>query len=180
MHPPLPEAPPKPKNDVPLPSAPVQESTPWPGAGKMSGNLFQDRNWLLPPNYLENKTEYEPKAMTNITSPKPQIKEEESNKNEQPTEKCGWGPGCPSCKSQEQKEDQGKESQQKLSPNAKQQAVRPKTLNLNISKAKQKWEEEMERLNSKYNLDCYSDSELDSESDKGEQYCYEHGYETLI
>ena len=36
------------------------------------------------------------------------------------------------------------------------------------------------KLNSKYNLDCYSDSELGSESDKGEQYCYEHGYETLI
>ena len=31
-----------------------------------------------------------------------------------------------------------------------------------------------------YNLDCYSDSELDSESDEEEQYCYEHGYETLI
>ena len=38
----------------------------------------------------------------------------------------------------------------------------------------------MERLNSKYNLDCYSNSELDSESDEGEQYHYEHGYETLI
>ena len=54
-HPPLPEAQPKPKNDAPLPSVPAQESTPWPGTGKMSGNLFQDRNWLLPPNYLENK-----------------------------------------------------------------------------------------------------------------------------
>ena len=129
----------------------------------MSGNLLQDRNWLLPPNYLENKTKNEHKAVTNITCPKPQIKEEESNKNEQPTEKCGWGLGYPFCKSQEEKEDQGKEQQQKLSPNAKQQAVRPKTLNLNISKAKQQWEEERERLNSKYNLDCYSDSELDSE-----------------
>ena len=33
------------------------------------------------------------KAMTSITSPKPQIKEEESNKNEQPTKKCRWGLG---------------------------------------------------------------------------------------
>ena len=77
-HLPLPEAPPKPENDAPLPSIPVHESTPWPGAGKMSGNLFEDRNWLLPPNYLdnskENKTENELKAATNITSPKPQIK----------------------------------------------------------------------------------------------------------
>ena len=29
-------------------------------------------------------------------------------------------------------------------------------------------------------LTVFSDSELDSESDEGEQYCYEHGYETLI
>ena len=69
---------------------------------------------------------------------------------------------------------------QNLSPKAKQQATRPKTLSLNMTKAKKQWEEEMERLNSKYNLDCYSDSELDLESDEGEQYCYKHGYKTLI
>ena len=50
--PPLPEAPPKPKNSAPLPSIPVREDTPWPGTGKMSGNCFEDRNWLLPKNYL--------------------------------------------------------------------------------------------------------------------------------
>ena len=48
VHLPLPEAPPKPKTDVPdsqpPPSVPVHESTPWPCAGKMSGNLFEDRN----------------------------------------------------------------------------------------------------------------------------------------
>ena len=175
---------PKPKNDAPIPSIPVHESIPWPGAGKISGNLFEDRNWLLPPNYLdngkENKTESELKATTNVTSPKPQIKEEEEFKTgEQPTEKCSWEPGCPFCKSREQKEEQGKMQPQKLSPKAKQQATRPKTLSLNMTKAKQQWEEEMERLNSNYNLDCYSDSELDSESD-GEQYRYEHGYETLV
>ena len=38
----------------------------------------------------------------------------------------------------------------------------------------------MERLNDKYNLDCFSHSELDSKSDKGKEYRYEHGYETLI
>ena len=38
----------------------------------------------------------------------------------------------------------------------------------------------MEKLNSKYNLECFSNSELDSESDEGEQYQYEHGNETLI
>ena len=38
------------------------------------------------------------------------------------------------------------------------------------TKLHQQWEAEMERLNAKYNLDCFSDSELDSESDEGEQY----------
>ena len=49
-----------------------------------------------------------------------------------------------------------------------------------MTKTKQQWEAEIERLNSKYNLDCFSDSELDSEPDEGEQYQYEHGCETLI
>ena len=89
----------------------------------MSGNLLEDRNWLLPPNYLdnakENKTENELKAMTDVTSPKPQIIKEEIKTGEQPTEKCSWGPGCPFCKSQEQKEEQGKMQPQNLSPKAK-------------------------------------------------------------
>ena len=110
----------------------------------MSGNLFKDRNWLLPPNYLdnnkENKTGNEPKAMTSITSPIPLIKEEESKTGEQPTEKFSWGPGCPFANLQEQKEEQGKVQPQKLSPKARQQATRPKTLNLNMTKAKQQWE----------------------------------------
>ena len=67
--PPLPEAPPKPKSSTPLPSVPVREDIPWPGAGKMSGNLFEDRNWLLPKNYFatENKNE----SATGVTSPRP-------------------------------------------------------------------------------------------------------------
>ena len=51
---------------------------------------------------------------------------------------------------------------------------------LSQSKLHKQWEEEMERLNAKYNLDCFSESELDSESNEGEQYQYEHGYVTLI
>ena len=191
-HLPLPEAPPKPKNDVPdsqpLPSVPVCKSTPWPGAGNVSGNLFEDRNWLLPPNYLdngnENKSENDHKIATDVTGPKSSIKEEEEPKvNEQSTEKCSWGPDYPFCKSQEKKEEQNKIQQQKISPKPKlqkPQARRPNTLNLNMTRAKQQWETEMERLNSKYNLDCFSDLELDSESDEGEQYHYEHGYETII
>ena len=195
VHPPFPQAPPKPKNDVPdsqpPPSVPVCKSTPWPGTGKMSGNLIEDRNWLLPPNYLdngnENNTENEHKITTDVTSPRPPIKEDKKPKvNEQSTEKCGWGPDCPFCKSQEKKEEQNKVQLQKMSPKPKlqkPQVRRPKTLNMNMTKAKQQWEAEMERLNSKYNLNCFSelDSESDEgESDEGEQYHYEHGYETLI
>ena len=63
----------KPKTDVPenrpqpLENAPVCKSTPWPGVGKVSGNLFEDRNWLLPPNYLDNEN----KNATGITSQSP-------------------------------------------------------------------------------------------------------------
>ena len=44
VYPPLPEAPTKPKNSMPLPSVPVREDIPWPGTGKMSGNLSEDSN----------------------------------------------------------------------------------------------------------------------------------------
>ena len=78
------------------------------------------------------------------------------------------------------RKSKARHSHKSLSPEAKQQATRPNTLHLNMTKAKRQWEEEMERLISKYNLDCYSNSELDLESDEGEQYHYEYGYETLI
>ena len=39
--PPLPKAPPKPKNSMLLPSVPAREDTPWPSAGKMLGNLLR-------------------------------------------------------------------------------------------------------------------------------------------
>ena len=54
--PPLPEAPPKPKNSMPLPSVSAREDTTWPGTGKMLGNLFEDRNWLLPKTVWPLKT----------------------------------------------------------------------------------------------------------------------------
>ena len=121
--------------------------------------------------------------------------------------KCGWGPNCPFCKNQEKEDWDGNQPKPpiscKHSPNRRFRAC-PKqgasqTLNYqrpqnfqklnqetsndqypSQSKIHKQWEAEMERLNAKYNLDCFSDSELDSESDEGEQYKYEHGYETLI
>ena len=50
----------------------------------------------------------------------------------------------------------------------------------NQLKLHREWEENMERLNDKYGLNCFSDYELDSESDEGEEYRYKHKYEMLI
>ena len=123
----------------------------------------------------------ESKEDTNAASARPPLKEEskmEAQATSQKAEKCGQGPDCLFCKAQKKEEEETKQ-QKRLSPNLpKPQAKRPNTLSLN--KTRQQWEAEMERLNSKYNLDCFSDSELDSESDKGEQYQYKHRYDTLI
>ena len=77
----------------PLEDAPVHKSTPWPGVGKISGNLFEERNdWLLPPNYLDINNV---KDMTGVTSQKPPIKEEPKTEEQSftspKTEKCGRG-----------------------------------------------------------------------------------------
>ena len=86
----------------PLEKAQVHESTPWPGAGRMSENLFEYRNWLLPPNYLNNDHK-------NATSLKSPIKEEPKTGEH---EKCGWGPNCPFCKNQEKEDLDGKHPSQ--------------------------------------------------------------------
>ena len=82
----VPEAP----ENMPPPLEKVQvcESTPWPGAGRISGNLFEDRNWLLPPNYLNNDHK-------NATSPKSPIK---AKPKAEAQGKCRWGPNCPFAK----------------------------------------------------------------------------------
>ena len=101
---------------LPLESAPVCKSTPWPSAGRMSENLFEDRNWLLPPNYLNNDS----KNTTGIISPKPSIGEQSNSRPK--TDKCGWGSNCPFCKNQDKEDWDGKHQnqlQQKTSPNQK-------------------------------------------------------------
>ena len=72
------------------------------------GISFEDRNWLLPPNYLNNDCK-------KTSSPKSTIKEEPKTGEQ---EKCGWGPDCPFCKDQEKEDWDGKhESQlQKVPP----------------------------------------------------------------
>ena len=92
MHLPLPQSPPKPTNNAATTSAPttVRQDTPWLGAGKMSGNLFQDRNWLLPKGYLAAEGEKDEMA-------KPYPKEEDKMGEQDPKEeKCGVGAQLPS------------------------------------------------------------------------------------
>ena len=59
MHPPLLQTAPRPINGASAAPVTVREDTQWPGAGKMSGNLFEERNWVLPKDYLaiEDKKE---------------------------------------------------------------------------------------------------------------------------
>ena len=58
---PLPKTPPKPASNVAAASTPtmVRQDTPWPSVGTMSGNLFKDRNWLLPKDYLATEKKEE-------------------------------------------------------------------------------------------------------------------------
>ena len=57
----------------------VREDTPWPGAGKMSGNLFKERKWLLLKGYLAMEGE---KGGVAKPYPKEEGKEGEQNPNQ--------------------------------------------------------------------------------------------------
>ena len=96
VHPPLLQTAPKPTNGTSLAPVTVREDTQWPGTGKILGNLFEERNWVLPKDYLaiEDKKE-------DTTVAKPPLLEESKMGEQTPSqkeEKCGWGPDCPFCK----------------------------------------------------------------------------------
>ena len=97
---PIPKTPPKSTSNAAATSTPmmVRQDTPWPSAGNMSGNLFQDRNWLLPKDYLATEKKEE--------MAKPYPKEEDKMEEQHPKEeKCGWGPGYPLCQMQKKEAD---------------------------------------------------------------------------
>ena len=86
-------------------------------------NLFEERNWVLPKDYLAMEDKKE-----DTTVAKPPLKEESKmgeQTSNQKEEKCGWGPNCPFCKAQ--KKD-GEDQQQKPLP--KPQAKRSNTLSM--------------------------------------------------
>ena len=140
----------------------------------MSGNPFKERNWLLPKDYLvtENK-----KEDTTIDTAKPPLRISLRWKNKTPARIERNVAGALTAPFASPKKKEG-EDQQQQTPLPKPQVKRPDTLS--FAKMRQQWEAEMERLNTKYNIDFFSDSKLDSESDEDEQYQYEHGCEALI
>ena len=71
MHPPLLQATPKPINSASSAPVIVREDTPWPSTGRMLGNLFEERNWVLPKDYLATEDKKEDVAIA-----KPPLKEE--------------------------------------------------------------------------------------------------------
>ena len=156
MCPPLLQTTPKPTNGASAAPVTVREDTSWPDAGKMSGTLFEERNWRLPKVYLAIEDKKEDATVANS----PLIEESKMGEqtSSQKEEKCGWGHNCPFCKAQKKDVDlphqQEHLEEQTQKPVPKPQAKRPDTLS--ITKMRQQWEEGMERLNTKYNLDCFS------------------------
>ena len=99
----LPQTTPRPTNGVSAAPLTIREDTPWPSAGKMLGELFVERNWVIPKDYIaiEDKKE-------DATIAKPPLIEESKMGEEtssQKEEKCGWGPDCPFCKAQKKECD---------------------------------------------------------------------------
>ena len=160
-------------NPPPLEDASVHAGTPWPKAGKMLGNLFKIRkDWLIP---LDSNDANDTATATN---PKPPIKLEPPNQETPKIEKCGWGQDCPFCKkekeekhSNHQDKSQQKNIQQKPTIPQTSQSTQVQSFDIPDRYVEQihlrkEWEKKMERLNEKYNLNCFLSSELDSESDE--------------
>ena len=124
--PPLLQAPPKPSNSTSSAPVTVREDTPWPGIGKMSGYLFEERNWLLLKDYLVTENKKEDATIDTARHPLKEESKMGEQASSQKEEKCGWGPSCPFCKAQ--KKDG--EDQQLQKPLPKPQAKRPDTLSM--------------------------------------------------
>ena len=160
----------------------------------MSGNLFElRRDWPVPPTN-NTVTATNPKLPTKI---EPQEQDQPTPSATAPKpEQCRWGPNCPICKNAEEDwdgETQNMRQIQAQNPQHTQdyqvpqnrQCTQIQSFNVQGRYAEQihlrrEWKEKMEKLNEKYGLDYFSDSELDSELDEGKNYRYEHKYKALI
>ena len=111
-------------NPPPLEDASVSAGTPWPGAGKMSSNLFEIRkDWPVPPSTnTSTNIPIKPNLPTIKTEPQDPNQPKPSSTTTK-LERCGWGPNCPICKNAEedldgehQKQCQQPDVQQKFPP----------------------------------------------------------------
>ena len=96
-NPPIPQAPP----NYEVPPAVVRADTPWPGTGKVLGNLFKERNWLLLKGYLATQNK---KNDIDTPSLKEELKTEKPEIADSPKEdKCDGHPIVPSVKHRKRK-----------------------------------------------------------------------------
>ena len=112
-------------NLPPLEDAPsCHAGTPWPRAGKMSGNLFKIRkDWpVLPSTNTSTNITIKPNPPTIKTEPKDPNQPKPSSTATK-WERCGWGPNCPICKNAE--EDWDREHQKQLQQSDAQQKYPP-------------------------------------------------------
>ena len=181
-------------NPLPLediPNAPVRQGTSWPSTGPASENLFETRkDWHIRPTPAPTvKTESPPQV---VAIPHAMVMPK------QVAEKCTWGLHCPICKNEEkhreedwdggrQKEQPRNQYPQNTQHHQSQNTQQPQPQNTQHPQSfdvldryseqirvRREWEEKIECLNKKYNLDYYSSSELES------NFELQHKYETLI
>ena len=99
--PPLLQTTPRPTNGALAAPVRVREDTAWPSTGKMLGNLFVERNWAIPKDYLAIEDK---KEDATVAKPPPMEESKMGEKtSSQKEEKCGWGPDCPFCKAQKKR-----------------------------------------------------------------------------
>ena len=84
-------------------------------------------------------------------------------------EECRWGPYCPICAKEEGTEDWNGKRQENQQRNHYPQSLQPPPAYdipdrfSQQTKLEKEWNEKMEHLNEKYNLDYYSSSDSDSD-----------------
>ena len=90
-------------NPPPLEDAPAHTGTPWPGAGKMSGNLFEIRkDWPVPPS-INTSTNITTKPNPPTISAEPQDpNQSKPSSTATKLEGYGWGTNCSICKKAEE------------------------------------------------------------------------------
>ena len=166
----------------------TREDTPWPNTMPASTNFFVARaSWPIPPNEtstpifikMEKAEERTPPKIAAI--PCMMVNKPPQNKAE---EMCGWGLHCPICKKStpnimaENSEDWNRNRQDQLERNYCLPSPQYSPSYDILDRLSQHYKTEKDRkerlefLNDKYNLDYYSSSDSNSES--------EHKYETLI